>query len=120
MNYITSLLTLQNQLRIFHWQTTSHSAHKALGKTYENLDNLIDTFVEEFMGSKGIIRSENGFKIVLSNIDECDINDYINKNIQFLTTELPKSYDESETNLSNVRDDMLGELQKLKYLLTQK
>ena len=32
---ITELITLQNQLRIFHWQTTSFAQHEALGKTYE-------------------------------------------------------------------------------------
>ena len=118
MNYITQYLTLQCQLRIYHWQTDDFAQHKALGKTYNNLDVLIDNFVEEFMGQKGKIRSEGGFKIELANIDEISILDCINKYIQWLTNELPKTLEESDTNLLNIRDSILGELQQLKYLLT--
>jgi hypothetical protein len=120
MNYITTLLTIQSQLRIYHWQTDSHSAHTALGQAYESLDDLIDTFVEEFMGSKGTIRSEGGFKIQLSNIDEHDVVEFVNKSINYLTVELPKPLESTDTNLLNVRDEMLGTLQRLKYLLKQK
>jgi len=47
--YITGLLTLQNQLRIFHWQTTVYSEHTAFGTAYEALDDLIDSFIETTM-----------------------------------------------------------------------
>lgn len=118
MNYITQFLTLQNQLRIYHWQTDDFAQHKALGKIYGNLDVFIDNFIEEFMGQKGKIRSEGGFKIELSNIDEVSVLDFINKYIQWLTIELPKTLDDKDTNLLNIRDSILGELQQLKYLIT--
>jgi hypothetical protein len=35
MAHIEKFLTLQNQLRIHHWQTPSFAEHKALGKAYE-------------------------------------------------------------------------------------
>jgi hypothetical protein len=120
MNYINTLLTLQNQLRIFHWQTTSRAQHVALGEAYETLDELIDTFVEAFMGSNGIVRSEGGFNIHVDNIDKKDIVEFVNGNIKFLVTELPKSFEPTETNLLNIRDEMINSLQKLKYLLNQK
>lgn len=118
MNFVTILLQLQNQLRIYHWQTESYSAHKALGNAYESLDDLIDTFIEEFMGKYGKIRSEKGFEFSLKNIDESDINDAINTAIEFLSKDLQGILKEEDTNLLNVRDEILGELQKLKYLLT--
>ena len=31
---ITELISLQNQVRILHWQTKSFAEHKALGKCY--------------------------------------------------------------------------------------
>ena len=52
---VRDLLQMQNQLRIFHWQTKSYSQHKALGKAYETLDGLIDTFVETALGGKKLI-----------------------------------------------------------------
>jgi DNA-binding ferritin-like protein len=120
MNFLSTLLELQSQLRIYHWQTESFSAHKALGKSYEELDGLIDSFVEEFMGKYGKIRSDKGFNITLKNIDESDINSVINTAIEFLSKQLPSVLQSDDTNLLNIRDEILGTLEKLKYLLTLK
>ena len=44
MNYITNFLTLQNQMRVFHWQTQktpgSFAQHEAFGTAYDELDPL--------------------------------------------------------------------------------
>lgn len=120
MDFLSTLLQLQTQLRIYHWQTDSYAAHKALGNAYESLDESIDSFVEEFMGKYGKIRSEKGFNITLKNIDESDINSVINTAIEFLSKQLPSLLQDEDTNLLNIRDEMLGTLEKLKYLLTLK
>ena len=46
MKIIVPLVQFQQQLRVFHWQTESYAQHKALGKAYEALDGLIDSFVD--------------------------------------------------------------------------
>ena len=57
MNYITNFLTLQNQMRVFHWQTQknpgSFAQHEAFGTAYDELDPLIDDFIEIYQGKKG-------------------------------------------------------------------
>ena len=53
-------------------------------------------------------------------INETDPDKFIEEYISFLVTELPKGLKETDTNLLNIRDEMLSELQKLKYLLTLK
>jgi len=120
MNFLSILLELQNQLRIYHWQTDSYAAHQAFGNAYEDLNESIDSFIEEFMGKYGKIRSDKGFNISLKNIDESDINNVINTAIEFLSKQLPSVLQEDDTNLLNIRDEMLGTLEKLKYLLTLK
>ena len=87
MNFIEVLLQLQNQVRICHWQTDKYSVHKATDKLYNNLDSTIDTFVEQFMGKYGKIRSEKGFSLQLKNIDEIDINNTVNTVIEYLSKE---------------------------------
>jgi hypothetical protein len=52
MKLISPFLKIQQQLRIFHWQTESYAQHKAFGKAYEALDGLIDDFVEVYMGQE--------------------------------------------------------------------
>jgi hypothetical protein len=115
---VTNLLTLHNQLKIHHWQTKSYAEHQALGGAYDEFSGLIDEFVEVFMGKYGRIESRDGFKIELSNYKDVSPTDFCDKYIAYLVNELPKSLEESDTDMLNIRDEMLGQLNKLKYLLT--
>ena len=115
---VTNLLTLQNQLKIHHWQTKSYAEHQALGGAYDEFSGLIDEFVEVFMGKYGRVESKNGFNIELSNYKDISATDFADKYIDYLVNELPKSLEESDTDLFNIRNEMLAQLNKLKYLLT--
>ena len=115
---VTNLLTILNQLKIHHWQTKSYAEHKALGKSYDNLNELVDQFIEVFMGKYGRIKSPSGFKIELVNYNDISPTDFVDKYIDYLINELPKSLEESDTDMLNIRDEMLGQLHRLKYLLT--
>ena len=115
--YITSLLTLQNQLRIFHWQTTSYAEHNAFGKAYEDLDDLIDSFIETMMGKKGRILSNGGFNIQLGNYRETDPVAFL-KQYDAMLTSLDSELSETDTDLQNIRDDMKGVVNHTLYLLT--
>ncbi len=118
MDLITKFLTLHNQLKVYHWQTDSYAQHQAFGGAYDEFTGLIDQFVEEFMGQYSRIMNKDGFKTESSNITDKDPEKFIEEYITFLVTELPKGLKPADTNLLNIRDEMLGELQKLKYLLT--
>ena len=118
MNVIGPLIQLQQQMRIFHWQTKSYAEHQALGGAYDEFSDLVDEFVEVFMGKYGRIESREGFKIELSNYKDMPPTDFCDKYIDYLVNELPKSLEESDTDLFNIRDEMLAQLNKLKYLLT--
>lgn len=115
---VTNLLTLHNQLKIHHWQTKSYAEHKAFNSAYKEFNDLIDEFIEVFMGKYGRIESKDGFKIELSNYKEISPTDFVDKYVNYLVNELPKSLEKTDTDLLNIRDEMLGQLNKLKYLLT--
>ena len=38
-----------------HWSTSSYAAHKALGKYYEAIPDLVDTVVEDYQGCYGLV-----------------------------------------------------------------
>jgi DNA-binding ferritin-like protein len=117
MKVITPLLKIQNQLRIFHWQTTSYAQHKAFGKAYESLDGHIDEFVEVYMGKYGRTRAKMTYNIELENLADNYLA-YINDSIAYLH-EMSNELDAlKDSDLLNIRDTMLGELNRLKYLLT--
>ena len=117
---ITELLSLQNQLRIFHWQTKSYAQHQAFGLTYESLDDHIDTFVEVFSGKYSHISSKE-YSIVLHGLtsDEA-ILEFVDGKIEYLVKGIPKILKDTDTDLLNIRDEMLADLNKLKYLLSLK
>ena len=51
--FISGLLEANVKLRMLHWNTTSFSAHSALGKAYESLNEQIDDFIETYIGARG-------------------------------------------------------------------
>ena len=116
MQLLGPLLKIQNQLRIFHWQTDSYAAHKAFGKAYESLDGHIDSFVEIYMGKYGKTKAKLTYSIELVNLTEeysLIIDDFVN-----YLEQMGEQLDSVDTDLLNIRDEMLGELNTLKYLLT--
>jgi len=117
MKLISPFLKIQQQLRIFHWQTESYAQHKAFGKAYEALDDLIDTFVETYIGKYGKVKAKLTYSIELDNLTDSYmtyINDYITYLLS-LNNELDSSKD---SDLLNIRDEMLTVLNRLKYLLS--
>jgi len=119
MKLVAPLIKIQEQLRIFHWQTESYSQHKAFGEAYEGLTELVDDFVEIYMGKYGRVKAKITYNIELDNLSD-SYKDYIDNYVSFLIN-LEKDLDPTnDTDLLNIRDEMLALLNKLKYLLTLK
>lgn len=121
MNIVTKLLTYQNQIKILHWQTTSYSEHKALDGLFGSLVDNIDEFVETFMGKYGRVVSQTNFNLTLQNYSSLAPMDLMNQMVAYLSTELPTMLDANkDTDLLNIRDEILGDVNQTKYLLTLK
>lgn len=114
----TAMLQMQKQYQIFHWQTTSFSQHKSFGKIYELLDESIDTFIETYMGKYGRVIAASKFNLEMSNYSDLNFITATNSYIEFLIG-LNDMLDETkDSDLLNTRDEILGSLNRLKYLLT--
>lgn len=50
---LNELFEAQLQSKLFHWQTSSFAEHKALGEFYDGISDLVDEFVESYMGCYG-------------------------------------------------------------------
>lgn len=112
------LLETQLQIKINHWQTKGFARHNAFGGFYSALDELIDTFVESAMGKYGrFVLSDEEKTIQLSNLSELDPKAMINT-VREALVQMSDEFEETDTDLLNIRDEMLGELNKLAYLLT--
>jgi DNA-binding ferritin-like protein len=115
---VNFFIGLQVQLKINHWQTKGYSRHQAFGMAYDELQDLVDTYVEESMGKYGrFVLNDETKTIQLSNISEIDMKSFINT-VREALTQFTEELDETDTNLLNIRDEMLGLINKLSYLLT--
>ena len=118
---VINLLKLQNQLRILHWQTDSYAEHKTFGKAYDVLDGLIDELVEVYQGKHGKLKYTTPVELNLVNYDEISVMDVLDQFCEYLTVTFTSIVDPSnDTDLLNVRDTILAEINRLKYLLTLK
>lgn len=116
---VNFLLGLHVQLKINHWQTKGIARHEAFGNTYGSLTDLIDEFVEIAMGKYGrFVLDDETNNIKLINLSEMNPKDMItvctDALIEFSEDLDPKR----DTDLLNLKDEMLGLLNKLNYLLT--
>jgi DNA-binding ferritin-like protein len=115
---VNFLLGLQNQMKICHWQTKGIARHEAFGNFYDDLTPLIDDFVEQSMGKYGRFTLEDETKTIqLSNLSEIDIKGLVNTTRQALV-QLTEQLDSSDTDLLNLRDEILGKVNKYAYLFT--
>lgn len=121
MNIVTKFLTYQNQIKILHWQTTSYSEHKTLDGLFGDLGEHIDEFVETFMGKYGRVVAQTNFNLTLQNYSALTPMDLMNQMAAYLIDELPTMLDaKKDTDLLNIRDEILGSVNQAKYLLTLK
>jgi hypothetical protein len=116
MNEIAStLIAIQTQLKFLHWQTKSYARHQAYGGAYDDMTGLIDSFVEILMGKYGRVPALP-FKIF--NRNEKDAMSFIDETNRYLLSLDDMLNPKTDTDLLNIRDEMLAVFNKLRYLLT--
>jgi hypothetical protein len=114
----TTLMQMQNQYKILHWQTMSFSQHKSFDEIVSSLSGHIDEFIETYMGKYGRVIAAGTFNITLANYKDADFISLTDSYINFMIG-LSNMLDASkDSDLLNIRDEILGSLNQLKYLLT--
>ena len=112
----------QNLIKIFHWQTKNYAQHVASDQLYTTLLTLIDQWVEVYQGKYSILtfKDDNKFNVPLRNMDLDDFKLHLNQFKEFLMNQIPKYLEDNEmqnTDLLNIRDEMLTITNKTLYLL---
>jgi len=114
MNYLASI-------KMYHWTTDSFAAHKATDTLYTNLQTFMDSYVETSLGNN------NNKSILKNKIKNVKLNNvHTNKSLHTYTNNykkelqhIRKTLDEKQSsNLLNIIDEILAELDVLLYLLT--
>ena len=121
---IITFLQMLNNVKLYHWKTHSFATHKATDELYANLNKNIDSFVE-------VLLCKYGDRANLSHVKSIQIRDFstqeqFKKQINYYKEYLI-SLDShrvmkmmANSDLYNIRDEMLANLNQLLYLLTFK
>jgi hypothetical protein len=114
------LVQIQLQFKFLHWQTMGDAKHKAYGKIYDSLGDHIDKFVEIMMGKMGRVEFEPEFSLMFQDIKSLSIQNFLDGITEFLVSMSDQLDSRYDTDLLNIRDEILGDINKLKYRLTLK
>ena len=116
--YITELLEIGDQLKVYHLQTTSYAEHKALNKAYDSIADLTDDFTEVYMGKYGRFVLDKNDSIHLENYSPDGLRKQVGDYVVFVKGLYDQLDPANDADLQNIVADMLITLNRLKYLLT--
>lgn len=99
-----------------HLKTRSYAAHKALGKFYDEIVDLADSFAETYQG-----RFNKLLDIPLLDGQEAgSIDEILDRHVQWIEQNRTKVCPKSESALQNIIDEIVGlyysTLYKLRFL----
>jgi DNA-binding ferritin-like protein len=120
MTFLEMLL----MIKLYHWKTYSYPTHKATDELYSKLNENMDHFIEVLLGKSGQridlikqksiplidLSSPEGLKKEIQSFKEYLVSLNDNKAMKLMTN----------TDLLNIRDEILGDLNQFLYLLTFK
>ena len=116
---VNLMLTLRNQVKIYHWETKNFARHKATDELVDKLDASIDKFVEVYIGKYGRpnLNARTG-SIRIRNFHDREAPVLLRQAASWLSTKLPKLLNAKDTDLLNIRDEILADLNQTLYLFT--
>jgi len=112
-NFVSTLFASRTQAHIFHLQTPSFAAHKALNEYYDEIVDLVDGIIESYQGRYGILR---GYKSEGAWIeDEGSVVKYFEALCMYV--EKNRNVLPQDSYIQNQVDEVVALLESTKYKL---
>jgi hypothetical protein len=113
------MMTLRNQVKLYHWQTMAYPRHVATDELVTKLDTNIDQFVEVYVSKYGRPKlSGKTSTIRLRNHSDKEAIALLKEAIQWMTNDLTRKLKKTDTDLLNIRDTIVADLNQTPYLFT--
>lgn len=108
-------LGLLGQIKVLHWSTMSYSNHKALDDLHKNLSELVDEFIEVYMGRF----NKQPIEIFTINMnatsDTNNIIPYLEEQREIIRNIRNKHF-KTTTEIQNIVDSMMSLISNTIYL----
>jgi hypothetical protein len=114
LNKITQFFfTLQLVNKLYHWNTTSYARHMATDRFNSNLLSIIDKFIEVFIGRYKLKPSVSSIEIKDKYLTDDGIKQHLIRAREFIQN-LESIL--TDTELLNIRDELISEINQTLYL----
>jgi DNA-binding ferritin-like protein len=116
---VHTFLEILNTVKLYHWRTHSYAEHRATDDLYEELNKHIDQFVEVLLGKDASRIRMVDRRIQLMDVStKTDLRKYIFECRAFLV-DMNRYFDaKQDSDLLNIRDELLAIFNRFLYLLT--
>ena len=116
---VRTFLEMLNTVKIYHWKTRTFSQHNATDELYKRLNENVDKFVEVLLG-----KDESRVKMVERRCELLDFSkgsDFKERMYEYreFLIDMNRYFDaKRDTDLLNIRDEILGDINQFLYLMT--
>jgi hypothetical protein len=123
MNKSTQLVqfffNIEHSIKLYHWQTKSFSRHKATDNLVESIHSIADRFMEVYQGKYGKLSISNDLPVNVSVLNDSNATIYLKDIATHLSNfESSGMVSMNDTDLLNIRDELLATVNNTIYLFT--
>jgi len=129
---VCKIMSTRDTLQFYHWGTKSYAKHKASDELIENLTKNLDRFVEAYLGANKDVKLKITKSFTLESCNDNQLSSCLFELIDYLSdlsaeSDVIRSFLRGSskqkkqiinTDLLNIRDDIMGDIHKTLYLLT--
>ena len=107
-------LGMLGQIKVYHWSTVSYSKHKALDELHGSLSDLVDKFVEVYIGKF----KKQPLKVFKISMDAHSDTTKLDKYLETERETLRKMHGQfgKTSELQNILDEMMAAFDQAIYL----
>lgn len=116
---VENFIEMLNTIKLYHWNTHSFSQHKATDELHEHLSKNVDKFVEVLLGKKESRIRHIQRRIPIANVQNAkSFKTQIYQYREYLIGMNRCLDTRRDTDLLNIRDEILADINQLLYLLS--
>lgn len=118
---VKTFLEMLNVIKLYHWKTHSFPEHKNTDELHEQLQSHVDKFVEVYLGKNGTRLGKWDKQMEARQYE--NTKDFKTRMYFYRTfiIELKQCYKKTkDSDLSNILDEILADVNQFLYLLTFK
>jgi len=120
VRFVKLLLKLQNNVRLFHWNTVTYKNHIASDKLYDDIDTHVDRFVEVYMAKHGRLDPATKIQLNLDVLSDKQIVPYLKAVAEYLSKKDFFGIFSQDPDLQTILSDIIESVNKAVYIMSMK